>query len=86
MTVPLKNLGGDVGRIDTQLPAHIVLDKWRNVGKIADSTAHLARLDSGCSEFETLYIALHLLVPERPLQAERSDVSVHTVGSANARG
>ena len=84
MPVPLEHLGRDVGGMYAELLAHIVLDERGDVGEVAHGAAHLAGLDSCGSILEAVDVALHLLVPQGPLEAERGDVCVDSVGPADA--
>ena len=82
--VTLQDLGGDVGGINAEMLADIVLDEGRDVGEIAHRAAHLAGFHALCRILEPFQVALHLLVPEGPFEAEGSDVRVYAVGPADA--
>ena len=81
-----QDLRGDVGGMGAELLADIVLDERGDVGEVAHGAAHLAGLDAGGSVLEALDVALHLLIPERPLEAEARDVGVDAVRAADAGG
>ena len=84
--VPLQYLRGNAGRFDAQFPAHVILNERRDVGKIAHGAAHLAGLDTGGGRLEAGEVPLHLLIPERPFEAEAGNVGVDAVRAADARG
>ena len=86
VAVTLDHLSGDVGTLDAELVAHVVLHERGDVGEVADGTRYLADLDSACSGFEPLDVALHLGIPEHPFETERRDVGMDAVGAADAGG
>ena len=86
VTVALDHLRGHIRRLDAEFLAHIVLHEGGNVGEITNGTANLSDLHSASSLVEALDIALHLGVPEHPFEAERCDVGMDAVRTADAGG
>ena len=86
VAIALQHLCGYIGGIDTELVADIVLDERRDIGEIADGAAHLAGLDACGRSLEALDVALHLLKPKGPLEAETGNVGMDAVRAADARG
>ncbi len=82
--VALNHLRGDIGALDAQFLAHVVLYERRYVGEIADRSAQLAHLDVAGGRTETLQIPHHLLVPQHPFESETGDVGMNTVRTPDA--
>ncbi len=70
MSVALEHLRGDVGGVDAQLLADVVLHKRRCVGEVAHGPADLAAFHIGGGSFEAGHVALHLFVPQSPFQSQ----------------
>src|SRR5699024_8846924 len=54
MSVAVDDLRGDIGAVDVELPAYVILNEGRDVGEIADRTAQLPDLDVAGRSTETL--------------------------------
>ena len=84
VAVTLDDLSRDVCALDAELLAYIVLDEWRDVCEVTHSARNLTYLYAACCSNEASEVTLHLLVPQRPLKAEASDVGVDAVCTADA--
>ena len=86
MAVARDHLRGDRGWLQSQALADFFFRFGADVAEGSDRAGNLAHAQILRRGVEAREIALHLVVPQRQLQAEGDGLGVHAVGAADLDG
>ena len=86
MAIALNHLGGDIYRVKLQMFAGADLHFRIKVSIVAHCSGELSHAHDGNRIFQTLDIAVCLIIPERKLQSEGSRFGMNAVAASHAEG